>query len=406
MTFEVVANPMRGPAPATGAGAGAAAAPAGPVSTPTDFHRRFPDYAPTPLVDAVGLADELGVGHLLVKDESSRLGLPAFKMLGASWASYRALTDELERLTGAPIDDWTSLDDLAAQLTPLHPIDLASATDGNHGRAVARFARLMGLGARIFVPAGTTDARIAAIEGEGASCTVVDGTYDDAVARAAEEASDDPDGRCLVISDTSWPGYDVVPAWVIDGYATIFSEIDEQLAEGGLPSPDVVLVPIGVGAFAAATAQWYRRPGMTDPPVLVGVEPDTANCVMASALAGELVEVPGPHRSVMAGLNCGEASPVAWPFVSAGFDWFVAGGDDMAEHGMRLLASAGIVSGESGAATVGALSGLLSTSAAGPTIGPDTVVLALSTEGATDPPHYTKVVGRPPEEVASTRARP
>jgi diaminopropionate ammonia-lyase len=335
--------------------------------------------------------------------------LPAFKMLGASWASYRALTDELQRVTGAAVADWTSLDELAAQLMPLHPIDLASATDGNHGRAVARFARLMGLGARIFVPAGTADARIAAIEGEGASCTVVDGTYDDAVARAAEEASDDPEGRCLVISDTSWPGYDVVPAWVIDGYATIFAEIDDQLAAAGLPSPEVVLVPIGVGAFAAAAAQWYRRPGLSDPPALVGVEPDTANCVMASAVAGRLVEVSGPHRSVMAGLNCGEPSPVAWPFVSSGFDWFVAGDDEMADRGMRLLATAGIVSGESGAATVGALSALLSAAAsaqaAGPAIGPDTVVLALSTEGATDPPHYAQVVGRTPAEVASTRVR-
>ena len=163
----------------------------------------------------------------------------------------------------------------------------------------------------------------------------------------------------------------------------------------------MVLVPIGVGAFAAAAAQWYRRPGLADQPVLVGVEPDTANCVMASALAGELVEVPGPHRSVMAGLNCGEPQPVAWPFVSAGFDWFVAGGDEMAEHGMRLLAAAGIVSGESGAATVGALAALRA-STEGPTIGPGTVVLALSTEGATDPPHYEATVGRTAAEVAAS----
>jgi diaminopropionate ammonia-lyase len=310
------------------------------------------------------------------------------------------LAVELERVTGAPLPDWETLDDLASLLAPLQPLDLATATDGNHGRAVARFAHLVGLGARIFVPAGTTDARIDAIRGEGASCDVVEGSYDDAVARAALEASDEPGRRCLVISDTSWPGYDVVPAWVIDGYSTIFAEIEEQLTAAGLPSPDVVLVPIGVGAFAAAAAQWYRRAGLADPPVLIGVEPDTANCVMASALAGELVEVPGPHRSVMAGLNCGEASPVAWPFVSAGFDWFVAGGDDMAEHGMRLLATAGIVSGESGAATVGALAALRS-SADGPVIGPETVVLALSTEGATDPPHYEATVGRTAAEVAA-----
>ncbi len=137
----------------------------------------------------------------------------------------------------------------------------------------------------------------------------------------------------------------------------------------------MVFVPIGVGALAAAVARHYRIPPETGQefsrnpatkmpnlrgagPVLIGVEPDTANCVMASARAGHLVEVPGPHRSVMAGLNCGMASPVAWPWVSAGFDWFVAGGDDLATTGMRRLANHGVVSGESGAATVGALEAL------------------------------------------------
>ena len=410
---EVVANPLRHPLePVPDAGPNGRPAgtspgvggPSDPTAGPTAFHRRLPGYAPTPLIDAAALATELGVGRLLVKDESSRLGLPAFKMLGASWASYRALAAALEQVTGAPMPEWATLDDLAVLLAPLQPLDLATATDGNHGRAVARFAHLVGLGARIFVPAGTTDARIDAIRSEGASCAVVDGSYDDAVARAALEASDDPTGRCLVISDTSWPGYDVVPAWVIDGYSTIFAEIDAQLAAADRPEPEVVLVPIGVGAFAAAAAQWYRRPGLVSPPLLIGVEPDTANCVMASARAGELVEVPGPHRSVMAGLNCGEASPVAWPFVSAGFDWFVAGGDDLAVDGMRLLASAGIVSGESGAATVGALAALRA-STDGPTIGADTVVLALSTEGATDPPHYLAAVGRTAGEVADSAPR-
>ena len=253
-----------------------------------------------------------------------------------------------------------SLGEMVAQIEPLRPLDLATATDGNHGRAVARFARLVGLGARIFVPAGTSDARIEAIRSEGASCTVVDGTYEDAVARAASEAADD----CLVISDTSWPGYDTVPRWVIEGYETIFHEILHESLADRFPAADRrASCPIGVGALAAAVVAHYRNntwsiEHRTRPPVLIGVEPDTANCVMASARAGHLVEVPGPHRSVMAGLNCGMASPVAWPWVSTGFDWFVAGGDDLATTGMRLLAEQGVVSGESGACTVGALGAL------------------------------------------------
>jgi diaminopropionate ammonia-lyase len=148
-------------------------------------------------------------------------------------------------------------------------------------------------------------------------------------------------------------------------------------------------------------ARWYRRASLAHQPILVGIEPATANCVMASALVGELVEVPGPHRSVMAGLNCGEASPVAWPWVSTGFDWFVAGEDELATDGMRLLADAGVVSGESGACTVGTLAALAGGAGLAAGLAPDPAwtVLALSTEGATDPGYYASVVGRTPAEV-------
>ncbi len=409
--LEVLRNPLRGEVPN----------PPGlsRADCPSPFHRRLPGYAETPLIDLPGLAAELGVARLMVKDESSRFGLPAFKMLGASWASYLALQALLVERTGRKVD-FESVTQFGEVLEPLRPLSLATATDGNHGRAVAHFAAWVSLGARIFVPAGTSRARIEAIESEGATCTVVDGTYEDAVARAAGEAGDD----CLVISDTSWPGYETVPRWVIDGYATIFHEIDAALAATGHPQPTVVFVPMGVGALASAVAQRYRHrerpetgpqdvrnpqakvpdlPGGRDAgqPVLIGVEPDTANCVMASARAGHLVEVPGPHRSVMAGLNCGMASPVAWPWVSAGFDWFVAGGDHLATTGMRRLADYGVVSGESGAATVGALEALAAGAGAdaGLILARDDVVLVLSTEGATDPDFYQATVGRPAHQV-------
>ena len=55
------------------------------------FHRSLPGYSPTPLIPVPELAAELGVGRVLVKDESSRLGLPAFTVLGASWACRQVL---------------------------------------------------------------------------------------------------------------------------------------------------------------------------------------------------------------------------------------------------------------------------------------------------------------------------
>src|SRR5215211_6459360 len=116
-----------------------------PDRSPLRFHRRLPGYEETPLVEAPGLADALGVGKVLVKDESSRLGLPAFKVLGASWAVYRALG---ERLPGGTFGDWETVEELKEKLEPLRPLNLVAATDGNHGRALARVARLLGLGAR------------------------------------------------------------------------------------------------------------------------------------------------------------------------------------------------------------------------------------------------------------------
>ncbi len=360
------------------------------------FHRRMPAYLATTLFDCPGLAQRYGVGRVLVKAETQRLGLPSFKILGASWATYRALCDHL----GFDPEPWLNINDLARRISYLKPFGLAAATDGNHGRAVAFMARLLGFQCHIFVPLGTVPARIHAIQNEGATVTVVDGDYDAAVARSAQEASD----RCLVISDTSWPGYDVTPRRVVEGYTTIFMEIDQALRAAGVGDPDAVIIPVGVGAFMSATVGYYRsRPWKG---ALIGVEPADANCVQASARAGEMVPVPGPHRSIMVGLNCGLPSPVAWPKVSTGVDWMISIGDERARQGMRELAEAGVVAGETGSAALGALAALHDDAAtaefrANGLLGPDKTVLLLVTEGATDRGNYQAVVGRPPEEVGT-----
>ena len=345
------------------------------------FHARLPGYAPTPLHDVPGLARRLGVGRVLVKDEATRLGLPAFKMLGASWASYRALCERLGREPA----DWQAVSELAEAFLPLRPLTLATATDGNHGRAVARMAKLLGFSARIWVPAGTAPARVAAIESEGASVTEIAGGYDDAVAAAAAAADD----RTLVVSDTSWEGYDRVPRFVIEGYATILEEVDEQAAAAGIPTPDMAVVPIGVGAFAAAVAAHYRRAAGAGTE-LVGAEPVDAACVLKSARSGGIVTLTEPQHSIMAGLNCGTPSPIAWPAVSKAFDRFVSVNDDQAVEAMRLLAEHGIAAGESAAAPLAAL--LVMQRAGSLADAADKTVLLFSTEGVTDPDFYAREV--------------
>jgi diaminopropionate ammonia-lyase len=337
-----------------------------PSREPLATHRTLPGYQPTPLVSCPALAERLGVATVVVKDESTRLGLPSFKILGASWAVLQAIKR-------AP----------AAR-------GLVAATDGNHGRGVARMAKLLGLSCAILVPAGTAAARIDAIVSEGASVTVVDGTYDDAIVASAALA----DEHHLIISDTSWDGYESTPRAVIDGYSTLFYEIDDELAAQGLPQPTVVALQAGVGAFAAAALRHYRSSGTGSVHTVV-VEPLTANCLMASARAGDMTEVPGPHASHMAGLNCGLPSQLAWPIVAAVTDTFIAIDDEFAYEAMRALAAVGIESGESGAAALGGLLALAEdpAAAAAAGLGPQSHVLFVNTEGATDPVNYAAVLG-------------
>jgi len=351
------------------------------------FHRSMPGYRPTPLFSIPTLAEEVGVASLLVKDLSDCFGLPAFKIMGASWAVNHAIAERLG-LPPAP-----AFPTLLQRAESLRPLQLVTATDGNHGRAVAHMAALLGVEATIYVPSGTAAARMDAITGEGARLEVVDGSYDDAVARAAQDAGE----HRLIVSDTSWPGYESTPKAVIDGYATILCEIDEQLDDLAAPRPDVVLVQCGVGAFAAAVGTHHWGDGVR--PTLVAVEPDDAACMLESVAAGRIVTVPGPHRSIMAGLNCGTVSLVAWPLLASTFDLCVTVDDERARAAMRLLAKAGIEAGESGAA---GLAGLLALRSAPElamvrerfAIGATANVLVFCTEGATDPEEYARVVGR------------
>ena len=221
--------------------------------------------------------------------------------------------------------------------------------------------------------------------------------------------------RDLVISDTSWPGYEDPPRWVIDGYATIFSEIDAQLATkpdgngddieisaAGIELPaaavvDVAVVPLGVGALGASAGICLRAGRQPDDgPLLIGVEPDSAACVAAAVEAGHLVEVPGPHDSIMAGLNCGLASMLALPTVTAAFDAFVAIDDDLCREAIRAHAAAGMDVGETGAAALAGLLAVVGEHRAELPIPEEATVLLLATEGVTDPVSFEQIVGRPP----------
>jgi diaminopropionate ammonia-lyase len=368
-----------------------------PETAAPSFHAELPGYRPTELTELPALADELGVGRVLVKDESTRMGLGAFKVLGASWAIAR-LIGENGRVTLGEL----------RRAAAAHPAELVTATDGNHGRAVAWMARLLGLEARVFVPRVVSERARAAIAAEGATVTVGGDSYDEAVEQAAAYAEDrqqvtgaaggnEGQGR-LLVQDTAWAGYESVPGWIVEGYGTLLAELDRQFAERDLPGPDLVSVPVGVGSLAQAVVTHYRRGGLASAgssgpgvlggrsaPAILAVEPETAAGVLAS-LHAEARQSVVTGGTVMAGLNCGTPSSLAWPVLAGGLDAAIAVPDQLAIQAGADLAGLGVRSGPSGAASLAGVRAALTgpgaaARRAGLGVTGSSVVLLLSTEG-------------------------
>ncbi len=340
------------------------------------FHASLPGYRPTELTEVPAPADALEVGRVFVKDESGRLGLGAFKVLGASWAIVRVLADAASTL------DFAALRLAAARA----PVELVTATDGNHGRAVADLARLFDQRSRVFIP-DTSPASVAAmIADEGAAVTVIPELYDAAVELAARYTDAEP-GRVL-IQDTAWPGYEQIPGWIVAGYETLFSEIDTELcAKRGACELDLLSVPVGVGSLARAAVEHYRsRPSRSAAgPAVLGVEPTAAACLLASLQAGSYGSIE-TGATVMAGLNCGTPSSLAWPVLAAGLDAAIAVPDSAANEAVAELASHRISAGPSGAAALAGVRAALTGDGADGRrrelgVTASSVVVLLSTEG-------------------------
>lgn len=356
----------------------------------------WPGYQATPLRALSKLAAAAGVADILYKDEADRFGLGSFKALGGAYAVFKLLRQAIRDRKGvtASSNDLTSgrYSDIAGAIT------VTCATDGNHGRSVAWGAQTFGCRCVIYVHATVSEGRCRAIESYGAEVRRVAGTYDDAVRRAAADAAA---AGWFVVSDTSYPGYTDVPRDVMQGYSLM---VEEALARGRAPSH--VFVQGGVGGLAAGVCAYlWERFGAARPRFVV-VEPDKADCLYRSAVAGQPTPAEGALDTVMAGLACGEVSILAWRILEAGTDAFMTITDEAAIDCMRLLAEgrggdAPIVAGES---AVAGLAGFLLASADAKScqrlaLGSDSVVLVFGTEGATDPDLYRRIVGRTPEQV-------
>ena len=365
------------------------------VEKALEFHRSFPQYSETPLVNLARLAAYFSIGGIYVKDEMFRFDLDAFKVLGGSYAIASYIAKQLGK-------DRIDYDTLVSDETKrkLGDIIFYTATDGNHGRGVAWAANRLRQKSVVLMPKGSSQARLQNILKEGADASITELNYDNAVRLASKMASQDPHG--VVVQDTAWEGYEEIPGWVMQGYGSMAYEAHAQLANYGVERPTHIFVQAGVGSLAGAVMGYFANLYPDNPPVMVVVEASAADCLYVSSMAGKLVGIKGNLPTIMAGLACGEGNTISWEILKNYASCFVSAPDWVASRGMRVLAvplkgDTKVISGESGAVTAGLLFTMLRDAEyrdlrEALALDDKSEVLLFSTEGNTDPEKFRDVV--------------
>lgn len=359
------------------------------------FHKSFPIYEETPLVKLKEFAKYAGVKNVYVKDESYRFGLNAFKVLGGSYAIGKYLAECLHKdISELPFSVMTS-EEIKKELGD---ITFISATDGNHGRGVAWTANQLKQKSVILMPKGSAIERLENIRKEGADASITDLNYDDAVRLADKMAKEN---GWVMVQDTAWEGYEDIPTWIMQGYMSMVYEAYQQL-EGVRPTH--IFIQAGVGSLAGAVVGFFSKIYKDNPPVMIVVEPDKADCLFESAKAndGKRHFITDDMNTIMAGLACGEPNTISWEILKANVNYFISCPDYMAAQGMRILGNplgkdSKIISGESGAAGFGVASEVLRNDTYATVkeklgIDEESVLLFFNSEGDTDKENYRKIV--------------
>ncbi len=361
------------------------------------FHRSFPQYAVTPLTPLSNLAKHLGLKRLYVKDESYRFGLNAFKVLGGSYAIARYIAQQLGRDVSEMSYDVLTSDKLREEFGQA---TFFTATDGNHGRGVAWAANKLGQKCVVRMPKGTTKTRLDNIARENATVTIEDLNYDECVRLAAKEAEATEHG--IMVQDTAWEGYEEIPTWIMQGYGTLATEADKQLEEDG-SRPTHIFIQAGVGSLAGAVIGYFANRFKENPPKMVVVEANAADCLYRSAMQedGSRIDVTGDMLTIMAGLACGEANTVSWDILRNHADAFVSCPDWVSANGTRIYGSPlrgdkQVISGESGSVTLGLVHAIMTRPEykdlkEALELDENSEVLLVSSEGDTDPDRYHEI---------------
>jgi diaminopropionate ammonia-lyase len=362
------------------------------------FHQSFPMYTETPLRHMKNLARELGLGSIYVKDESYRFGLNAFKVLGGSFAIGNFLAKKLNRsISEMPYEKLVS-EEVRKELGDMV---FVTATDGNHGRGVAWTANQLKQHSVVYMPKGSSQERLNNIIAEGADASITEFNYDGAVRLANKMAEEN---GWVMVQDTAWEGYEDIPTWIIQGYSTMGLEAYEQLSRLGEDKPTHIFLQAGVGSMAAAITGLFASIYGEDRPIITIVEPNKADCIYRTAEAndGKLRFVTDDMDTLMAGLACGEPCTIGWNILRDYADNFISCPDFTAAEGMRILGNPPrgderVISGESGAATLGCVAEIMTNENLAwmrekLRLDENSRVLFFSTEGDTDKKSYIDIV--------------
>ncbi len=338
-------------------------------------------YRPSPLREMRNLAAHLGVRSVVAIDESQRMPLKSFKLLGAVYAVAKVMAAKLG--DGTPPGSVFSM-----PKRTVRDLRVVAATDGNHGTALTWAAHRLGIPCTIYLPQSVSPGRENQIRSFGADTIRVAGTYDDAVREAHQEAVR---SGWTVIQDTSLEGFERHCLDIMHGYTVLAHEAIVQLGD---VEPSHVFVQAGVGGLAAATASYVIDRYGSDRPKFIVVEAENANCVTASLRRGRPVIVPGPLDTMMAGIACGEASEMALRVLSHATDAALCIDDDVARDALRLCArlEPNVEIGETGIAGLAALLAIRGRDRLRATLEIDerSVILAFITEGITDPESHRR----------------
>ena len=358
-----------------------------------NYHKSFKEYSETKLYCLKNYSKKIGVKNVFVKDESSRFGLNAFKVLGASFAigKYigKMINKDISEISSNYLKSGKWKDKLGN-------ITLVSTTDGNHGRGVAWTAKQLNFPCRIYMPKGSTENRLRNITDLWAYGEITEYNYDDTVRMVNDLAKEN---GWTIVQDTAWEGYEDIPKWIMKGYSTLAKEVIKQIGDN---IPTHIFLQAGVGAFAGVMASVFTETYVEKAPKIIIVEPHNAACFYESAVNNKCTAVSGDLKTIMCGLACGEPNPIGYEILSKYSDVFLSVSDEMTKRGMRLLnkplkEDTKIISGESGAVGMGVLDEIMTNSDYDELkkflgLNENSNVLIISTEGNTDPDVYKSII--------------